>query len=85
LFISFQQVQLPSAVSFDNLKIMKKNGKNGFRVLSREEGEKLLDRQARRYLRMSGPEFARKWKTKQIKNPDRPEVMRVAFLLPFGG
>jgi hypothetical protein len=85
LFISFQQVQLPSAVSFDNLKIMKKNGKNGFRVLSREEGEKLLDRQARRYLRMSGPEFARKWKAKQIKNPDRPEVMRVAFLLPFGG
>jgi len=30
----------------------------------------LLDRQARRYLRMSGQEFARKWKAKQIKNPD---------------
>lgn len=72
-------------MSFANLETMKKNGKNGFRVLSREEGEKLLDRQARRYLRMSGPEFARKWRAKQIKNPDRPEVMRVAFLLPFGG
>ena len=54
-------------------------------MLSREEGQKLLDRQARRYLRMSGPEFARKWKAKKIENPDRPEVMRVAFLLPFGG
>ena len=64
---------------------MKTTSKNGFRVLSRDEGEKLLDRQARRYLRMSGKEFGRKWKAKKIKNPDRPEVMRVAFLLPFGG
>ena len=64
---------------------MKRNRKNGFRVLSKEEGEKLLDRQARRYLRMSGKEFVRRWKAKKIKDPDRPEVMRVAFLLPFGG
>ena len=64
---------------------MKKASKNGYRVLSREEGQKLLDRQARRYLGMSGPEFARKWKAKKIENPDRPEVMRAAFLLPFGG
>jgi len=64
---------------------MKKGSQNGFRVLSKEEGEKLLDRQARRYLRMSGKEFVRKWKAKKIKDPDRPEVMRVAFLLPFGG
>ena len=72
-------------MSFDNLEGMKKTSKNGYRVLSREEGQKLLDRQARRYLRMSGPEFARKWKAKKIENPDRPKVMRVAFLLPFGG
>lgn len=64
---------------------MKKASKNRYRVLSREEGQKLLDRQARRYLRMSGPEFVRKWKAKEVENPDRPEVMRVAFLLPFGG
>ena len=63
---------------------MKKSSENGFRVLSKDEGEKLLDRQARRYLRMTGKEFVRKWKTKKIKDPDRPEVMRVAFLLPFG-
>ena len=64
---------------------MKKSSQNGFRVLSKDEGEKLLDRQARRYLRMSGKEFVHRWKAKQIKDPDRPEVMRVAFLLPFGG
>jgi hypothetical protein len=64
---------------------MKKSSQNGFRVLSKDEGEKLLDRQARRYLRMSGKEFVRRWKAKKIKDPDRPEVMRVAFLLPFGG
>ena len=64
---------------------MKRNSKNGFRVLSKDEGERLLDRQARRYLRMSGKTFVRKWKAKEITNPDRPEVMRVAFLLPFGG
>ena len=64
---------------------MKRSRKNGFRVLRKDEGEKLLDRQARRYLRMSGKEFVRRWKAKKIKDPDRPEVMRVAFLLPFGG
>ena len=64
---------------------MKKSSQTGFRVLSKDEGEKLLDRQARRYLRMSGKEFVRRWKAKKIKDPDRPEVMRVAFLLPFGG
>jgi len=63
---------------------MKKSKLNGFKILSRDEGQKLLDRQARRYLRMSGKQFVRKWKTKKIKDPDRPEVMRVAFLLPFG-
>ena len=63
---------------------MKKSKLNGFKILSRDEGQKILDRQARRYLRMSGKQFVRKWKTKKIKDPDRPEVMRVAFLLPFG-
>ena len=64
---------------------MKKSSKNGFRVLSQKEGKKLLDSQARRYLGISGDEFLRKWKAKEFKAPDRPEVMRVAFLLPFGG
>jgi len=63
---------------------MKKSRSNGFKVLSKDEGEELLDRQARRYLGMSGKTFVRRWNAKKIKNPDRPEVMRVAFLLPFG-
>ena len=55
------------------------------KVLTRDEGRKLLDRQARRNLGISRREFVRKWDAKEFKDPDRPEVMRVAFLLPFGG
>lgn len=58
--------------------------KNHAKILSREEGRRLLDRQARRYLGMSGKEFVRKWKAKEFKDPDRPEILRVAFLIPFG-
>ena len=64
---------------------MKTNDKRKVEFLSPEEGEKLLDKQARRYLGMSGKEFVRRWNAKQIKDPDRPEVMQVAFLIPFGG
>jgi len=64
---------------------MKRSSKNGFRVLSKDEGEKLLDRQARKYLHMSGKEFVRRWKAKEFDDPDRPEIMRVAFLLPLAG
>lgn len=55
------------------------------KVLTRKEGKKLLDRQAKQNLNMSGEEFMRKWDAKEFEDPDRPEVMRVAFLLPFGG
>jgi hypothetical protein len=54
------------------------------RVLSRGEGRRLLDRQARRHLGVSGEEFVRRWETGQFDSRrDRPEVMRVASLLPF--
>jgi len=54
--------------------------------LSREEGLALLDRQARRYLGMSGDEFVQAWRSGQFdQDPDRPEVMRVAMLLPLAG
>lgn len=55
------------------------------RELSVEEGERLLDRQSRRYLDMSGEEFARKWRAGEIEADSRPEVMRVAMLLPLAG
>lgn len=64
---------------------MNTNGRRKIKFLSRKEGRKLLDKQARRYLRMSGEEFVRKWKAKEFDDPDRPEVMQVAFLIPFGG
>ncbi|MBI4491419.1 MAG: hypothetical protein HY690_01325 [Chloroflexi bacterium] len=53
--------------------------------LTADEARALLDRQARRYLGMSGSEFVRRWDAGEFDgNPDRPEVMRVAMLLPFG-
>jgi hypothetical protein len=55
------------------------------RDLSVEEGEQLLDEQARRYLGMTGEEFARQWAAAQIEADTAPEVMRVAMLLPLAG
>ncbi|MBA2693980.1 MAG: hypothetical protein H0U65_16055 [Rubrobacter sp.] len=58
------------------------------RELSREEGRELFDRQARRYLDMSGDEFLRKWDAGEFGDPDDrtknpPGVMELAMLLPF--
>lgn len=58
------------------------------RELSREEGRKLFDRQARRYLGISGEEFLEKWDSREYGDPDDraknpPGVMELAMLLPF--
>jgi len=54
------------------------------RVLSRSDGFALLDRHARAELRVSGKTFLRRWKAgKYAKRADRPEVVRVAMLLPL--
>jgi hypothetical protein len=54
-------------------------------TMSAEEARELLDRQARRHLGMSGEEFVAAWFAGHFADdPDRPEVMRVAMLLPFG-
>lgn len=58
------------------------------RELSREEGRELFDRQARRYLDMSGDEFLKKWDAGEFGDPDDrtknpPGVMKMAMLLPF--
>lgn len=55
------------------------------RDLSVEEGRQLLDEQARRYLHMSGAEFARRWVAGELDPDARPDVMRVAMLLPLAG
>ena len=70
-------------------KVVKaKTAKNGIRWLTAEEGFKLFDRQARRYMKMSGKEFIRRWKAGEFGDPDkpyRPDLMHVATLLPFAG
>ena len=54
------------------------------REVSPKEGRQILDRAARRYVRMSGEEFVAAWDAGTFDDdPDRPEVMRVAMLLPF--
>lgn len=45
----------------------------------------MLDRRARKYLGMSGDDFVRAWDAGELDgDPDRPEVMRVAMLVPLG-
>jgi len=53
------------------------------REITPMEAENMLDAAARRYLRMSGPEFVQAWKEGRFApDPDAlPGVMRVAGLL----
>lgn len=53
-----------------------------------EEGRKLLDWQARRYLGISGEEFIERWDKGEYGDPDDrtrnpPGVMELAMILPF--
>ncbi len=58
--------------------------KNGIlRQLTAKEGRELLDRQARRYLRMSGQEFMSRYRAGEFANVDTPNVMRVVMLVPL--
>lgn len=58
--------------------------KNGtLHVASAQEARAIFDRAARRELGISGEEFLRKWEAGEFKDPDRPDVMRVAMLLPL--
>ena len=57
---------------------------NIIKELTLEEGWELLDKQARKYLNMSGKEFVKKWEAGEFdEDPDQPELMHVAMLLPF--
>ena len=53
------------------------------RELSLEEGWDLLEKAAQRELHMSAKEFLETWEAGKFDDPDRPEIMRVAMLLPF--
>ena len=52
----------------------------GVKYLTRGEALALLDRQARKYLGMSGAEFSRKYKTGALDRDDS-RVIRLSFLL----
>ena len=61
-----------------------KNGLPEIRTLTRSEGFALLDRQARAELGVSGETFIKRWKAgRYARRAGRPEVIRVAMLLPF--
>ena len=51
--------------------------------ITKEEGVELLDRQARKYLGMSGPEFRKKFRSGELTYHDHPDVVRVAMLISF--
>jgi hypothetical protein len=49
-----------------------------------EEGRKIFDAAARRHLGMSGDEFLRRWDAGEFADdPDRPEVIEVALMVPL--
>jgi len=52
--------------------------------VTRQEGAEILDRQSRKYLNMSGPEFARAFCAGELDAEDR-DVIRLYFLLGLAG
>lgn len=55
---------------------------SNIKYISRREGSALLDRQARKYLNMSGDEFRRQYRAGMLDAEDS-RVIRVSFLLPL--
>ncbi len=55
---------------------------DGIRRISRREGSALLDRQARKYLGMSGESFRQQYRDGALDAEDA-RVIRVSFLLPL--
>jgi hypothetical protein len=53
--------------------------------LSDEEARALFDRQARKYLGMSGEEFLRKWDAGEFDDPDQTNIVRVVLMIPLMG
>ncbi len=72
-----------SGVFMNRRKVARPASTLRFNYISPKRGRALLDRQARRYLRMSGPQFRTAYKAGMIPDPDRTDVLRVAMLLPF--
>lgn len=51
--------------------------------LTEAEGWELLEKHAQQYLGMSAQDFVDRWDRGDVLDPERPDVMRVAMLLPL--
>jgi hypothetical protein len=51
--------------------------------ISKQEAGALLDRQARKYLEMSGAEFRERYESGNLAGLDPDAVRRVSFILPM--
>jgi hypothetical protein len=59
-----------------------KRGESHIERISPRQGSALLNRQARKYLNMSGDEFRRQYRAGLLDTEDS-RVIRVSFLLPL--
>jgi hypothetical protein len=57
---------------------------NGVRYITRAEGKRILDRQARKQLGMSAEEFVKKYRAGELGDYDHFAVTRVSMLIPLG-
>ena len=48
-----------------------------------EEGAEILDRQARKYLGMSGEEFVRRYEAGDFEDPCDTNIARISMLIPL--
>ena len=55
----------------------------GVKYVTRRQGHRILDRQARKYLGMTGDEFVRRYRAGDVEGLDRSNVTRVAMLIPL--
>jgi hypothetical protein len=75
--------QVPEARAIPTQVIQEAAEEPGPRQLTREEGQRLFDERARRFLGMSGREFKRRYEAGEL-DPNDDNVLRLALLLPFG-
>jgi hypothetical protein len=55
------------------------------RDVSADEAGEIFDRQARKYLGMTGEEFLRKWDAGEIHDPDQAHIVRQVLMIPLLG
>ncbi len=70
-------------ISKPHLPRLTRREQSGIKHITKRDGEQLLDRQARKYLGMSGAEFKRQYRAGTIEDPDRSAVIRVSLLMPL--